>query len=339
MRFLPTCRSVCIAFGTGPGADTNQEVEMHDAKVIEELEALRLPELQARYAEVTGEETRSPNKKYLSGTIVDRMAVAELVERHAAAEGTDAELATEEIAEAGTPPETDRGDRGDRRRRPEIADHPAETEADPRSPPRPPETPADPRARTRTEAPAEPAPEKKPRRKKADQTDGDTDAGEPKVSKMDVARPAGEVQGADRPRESSSLEPPVPDLAVPAGRRRAGSRPGRGPAARGGEKVDVKVLPMRVPTAAIDPLDEVWRKLGLRSRNEMFRAAMAAFLSTPGRATSPPTSGRPSATTTPTRSSAPRHHAAGLGFVPEARGGASRRRPLPDPATRPTVRP
>ena len=32
---------------------------------IEALDSLRLPELQARYAEVLGEETRCPNKRYL----------------------------------------------------------------------------------------------------------------------------------------------------------------------------------------------------------------------------------------------------------------------------------
>jgi hypothetical protein len=39
-----------------------------------------------------------------------------------------------------------------------------------------------------------------------------------------------------------------------------------------------KVLPVRVPAAAVGPLDEVRRRLGLRSRNEMIHKAMAAFL-------------------------------------------------------------
>src|SRR3989339_40604 len=41
-------------------------------KEIKELEKMKLPELQARYAEVIGEETKAPNKKYL----IKRIALA-----------------------------------------------------------------------------------------------------------------------------------------------------------------------------------------------------------------------------------------------------------------------
>jgi hypothetical protein len=39
-------------------------------KQIEKMEAMKLPELQARFAEVVGEETKAPNKKYLIKKIV-----------------------------------------------------------------------------------------------------------------------------------------------------------------------------------------------------------------------------------------------------------------------------
>ena len=48
---------------------------------IEELSTLRLPELQAYYAEVLGETTRCPNKKFLTRRITETLA--EQAERHA----------------------------------------------------------------------------------------------------------------------------------------------------------------------------------------------------------------------------------------------------------------
>jgi hypothetical protein len=47
---------------------------------------------------------------------------------------------------------------------------------------------------------------------------------------------------------------------------------------REGEATPTKVLPVRVPAAVAGPLDEVRRRLGLRSCNEMIHKAMAAFL-------------------------------------------------------------
>ena len=45
-------------------------------KQIKALEKLRLPELQARYAEVLGEETRAPNRKFLIRKITEAMQAA-----------------------------------------------------------------------------------------------------------------------------------------------------------------------------------------------------------------------------------------------------------------------
>lgn len=237
---------------------------MHDAKVIEELEALRLPELQARFKEVVGEESRSPNKTYLIRKIVDRMAVAEALERHALAEGTGGTepegTSSETTAAAGEP-----------ERPPEFADNPPKTQATAESAATP-ESPAD--AAPEKGTPAEPAPARKPRRKKAEETDGD--AGEPKLSKLDIpALQAMYRELIGRDTSSTSKRYLVWRCQqAQKGRIPTGPLAGR----RSGEKIDAKVLPMRVPTAAIEPLDEVWRKLGLRSRNEMFRNAMAAFL-------------------------------------------------------------
>lgn len=59
-------------------------------KEIRELEKMKLPELQARYAEIVGEETKAPNKKYL----IKRIALA--LEKNAAQTKVDS------IEEAGT---------------------------------------------------------------------------------------------------------------------------------------------------------------------------------------------------------------------------------------------
>jgi len=59
-------------------------------KEIKELEKMKLPELQARYAEVIGEETKAPNKKYL----IKRIALA--LEENGAQKNVDS------IEEVGT---------------------------------------------------------------------------------------------------------------------------------------------------------------------------------------------------------------------------------------------
>jgi hypothetical protein len=58
-------------------------------KEIRELEKMKLPELQARYAQIVGEETKAPNKKYL----IKRIALA--LEKNGA-------QTNEEPIEAGT---------------------------------------------------------------------------------------------------------------------------------------------------------------------------------------------------------------------------------------------
>jgi hypothetical protein len=63
--------------------------------INEDLEALRLPELQAKFAEVTGKNSRSPNKKFLIRKITEAMAA-----------GTPAGDEEPETTEADTQPET-----------------------------------------------------------------------------------------------------------------------------------------------------------------------------------------------------------------------------------------
>ena len=66
-------------------------------KQIEALETMRLPELWARFAEVTGKETKAPNRKYLV------RAITEALEAGDAAEKADAEPAPPEAPEPTAP--------------------------------------------------------------------------------------------------------------------------------------------------------------------------------------------------------------------------------------------
>ena len=69
-------------------------------KQIEELNELKLPELQARYAEVVGEETRAPNKTFLIRRIVT--ALESQAAREKAAEATDTPTKTKKAKKSKT---------------------------------------------------------------------------------------------------------------------------------------------------------------------------------------------------------------------------------------------
>ena len=42
--------------------------------------------------------------------------------------------------------------------------------------------------------------------------------------------------------------------------------------------VEQKVLPLRMPAATVEALDEVWRRRGLKSRMDLFRHALDQYL-------------------------------------------------------------
>ncbi|MBU6430372.1 MAG: hypothetical protein KGR26_15255, partial [Cyanobacteria bacterium REEB65] len=41
---------------------------------------------------------------------------------------------------------------------------------------------------------------------------------------------------------------------------------------------DLMVLPLRMEADVVDQLDQAWRRLGLRSRMDLFRRSLASFL-------------------------------------------------------------
>ena len=215
---------------------------------IESLDSLRLPELQARYAEVLGEETRCPNKRYLIRRITEALEagggepaatgtadveVAEDAPAEAVAETQDeapTETTEAQADEAATASDTD-GDAGD------DADQPEEPEAA-----------------------------------------GDASAGNgTRLTKLSVPElQALYLETVGRPTSSGNKRYLVWKVRqaqrgrIPVGPR--GRRHGDGPAP------DYKVLPLRMEAELVAQLDEARERLGLRSRMELFRRSLHAFL-------------------------------------------------------------
>jgi hypothetical protein len=73
-------------------------------KAIEKLSTMKVNELQAKFAEVTGETTRSPNKTFLIRRITEALQVAEVKAKAARAKEPAADAPAPEVeAEAGAP--------------------------------------------------------------------------------------------------------------------------------------------------------------------------------------------------------------------------------------------
>lgn len=200
-------------------------------KQIKALEKLRLPELQARFAEVTGEETRAPNRRFLIRRIAE---VLEARESDVAAEPTPDDTAQDETTPV-----------------PAAA------------------APADaPDAGNAEEEPTESA---------------DGGAEERRLSKLSVPElQALYVEVVGRPTGSSHKRYLIWKVRqAQKGRIPVGPRGNR---CADGEAVDFKVLPLRMEADLVTRLDEARERLGLKSRMELFRRALHAFLGEQGEA-------------------------------------------------------
>jgi hypothetical protein len=208
------------------------------------LSELRLPELQARFAEIVGEETRCPNRTFLLRRIAETL-------------GAEAP----ELAAASEP------------------DAPTEAcEAAPSSPPEAASEAID--AADPSEAETEVAPAVEASEAEAVPTTSATDAlaNDPEIDALRaryvavVGRPTGSRDKRYllwKIRLASQGKVPV----GPVGRRSPGE-----PA------VEHKVLPLRMPAETVEALDDVWRRRGLKSRMELFRHALDQYLSGLGEA-------------------------------------------------------
>jgi len=201
-------------------------------KQIKALEKLRLPELQARFAEVTGEETRAPNRRFLIRRIAE---VLEARESGVGAEqATPGDTAQEEMtfdaAAAVNDAAPDTGNAGD-------------------------ET--------------------------TDSRDGGAE--ERRLSKLSVPElQALYLEVVGRPTGSSHKRYLIWKVRqAQKGRIPVGPRGNR---RADGEAVDFKVLPLRMEADLVAQLDEARERLGLKSRMELFRRALHAFLGEQGEA-------------------------------------------------------
>lgn len=195
---------------------------------IDRLEEMKVPELQAKFAEVVGESTRSPNKTYLVRRIREAIAAAAQTS-DAEVPGTDGQVGHE--GEAGT----------------------TEVQV------------SDPLAEALAGA--------------TDPAGSETPAQTVKLAKFDVPALQAlyrEVIGRDTASESRNY------LVWKIREGQKGRVP-LGPRARGrraGEKV--MVLPLRMGSSLVDRLDEVWPRLGLHSRMDLFRSALRAYFESIG---------------------------------------------------------
>lgn len=166
-------------------------------KKMDKMSELRLPELQARFAEIVGEPTRSPNKKFLLRRI------GEVLEARAEEAKAKAEESVSE--EAASP-----------RRRGRFADMTIE---------------------------------------------------ELQAMYLDV------VGRPTRSDNRAYLQWKIRE--AEKGRIPVGPRKQR---KSDGEFADVKILPLRLETEAVERMDEAWRARGMRSRMEFFRRALGHYL-------------------------------------------------------------
>jgi hypothetical protein len=187
---------------------------------LENIDSLRLPQLQALFAEVTGETTKSPNKKYLLRRI---------------REGLDAQAAALLAAE---------------------------------------------QAKTTKEEPAieEPVTTQDTEVDMASATEG-----EKRLSKMTVAElQARYLEVVGRPTGSSHKRYLIWKIReAQKGRIKTGPTYRRNP---GEPAPDFMILPMRMETELVQRLDDARERIGLKSRMDLFRKAIAAYLASAGEA-------------------------------------------------------
>jgi len=275
-----------------------------------DLDTLRLPELQARFAAVVGETTKSPNRKFLIRRIEEALA---------AQTQPAAEQETRVVPEESVAPEAK-----------QLAVAPAELSACAAEEPAPQadaELAKEPSSEEPTEAELEPE-GKCP-------TNGDEcvgcDACEPTEAQPEQQGPAteneplvgeqagaGQAANADAAPAAEGANAEAAPASAPAPKRgrfaamtiaelqakytevvgRSTNSEHRGyliwkirEAEKGritvgpvharkaeGEPADVKILPLRLETKVVDAMDAAWRERGIKNRMEFFRRAIGAYL-------------------------------------------------------------
>lgn len=216
------------------------------------LDTLRLPELQALFAEITGQTTKSPNKTYLIRRINEVLAAQA---EDALAEEQAIEREPDEVVETADETITEIQDAAPADEAPtEAMDEPAHADDDAAG-----ETTADTEAES-PEASEEPA-----------------DADQTPLSKLGVAALQQRyLDVVGRPTGSSDKRYLIWKIReAQKGRVPVGPRTRRSPSEPAAEHM---VLPVRMETSLVQRLDAAREHLGIKSRMDLFRRALSHYL-------------------------------------------------------------
>lgn len=248
-----------------------------------DLESLRLPDLQQRFLEVVGEETRCPNRTFLIRRIEQALLQSAATEQAATAEESSPapdRPAPEPTPEPQTEPEPEPQQEADdaTQSEPVASEEGADTEqnaansgesATPHE-----ETPA---AEEHAGAPRQTAqPKKRARKNTSDATAGRAERGRFKSMTVEelqtmylqkVGRPTGSTDNGYLVWKIREAE---------KGRIPIGPRETRSPDQQG--TTDVRILPLRLDASAVEQMDAAWKEHGMKSRMEFFRRALGHYL-------------------------------------------------------------
>jgi hypothetical protein len=270
------------------------------------LDSLRLPELQTLYAEVTGKTTKSPNKKFLTRKIREALdaQAAEIIQEEQAIEKIQTEPANAEASTTEEPAKPAKAKRAKRSKKAAPAVEETTTEAiateqdiaagaehsptsDDQDEPGTEEIDALADAADIAEA-AEGS--------TSDDADGAADHSTPD----DTAETAAESEDSSPDEETPLRKLSIPELQAryhevvgrptgsshrryliwkireaQKGRVPVGPRTRRSP---GEPAPEYKILPFRMEAEVVDRLDAARERMGLKSRMDLFRHALAAYL-------------------------------------------------------------
>ena len=236
-----------------------------------DLESLRLPELQQRFLEVVGEETRCPNRTFLirriEQALLQSAATALAPEQPTPEPQTEPEPEPQQETEAPTDSEA------------VASQENADTEQDAASPgesatPQE-ETPA---AEEHPEAPQQTAQPKKRARKNTSDGAPTAHAERGRFKSMTVDElQAMYLQKVGRPTGSTDKAYLIWKIReAEKGRIPFGPRETRSPEQQGA--TDVRILPLRLEASAVEQMDAAWKEHGMKSRMEFFRRALGHYL-------------------------------------------------------------
>ncbi len=212
--------------------------------LVNELSALRLPELRERYREVLGVETRCPNRTFLVRSICNALRSEETEETETQADDavTNDDAAIEDAAEdaAGAVDDSARLD-GEAEEDEDAARHDA----------------------PHGDAPSRARIPRQPRGRFASMT-----VEELQVKYREVV---GRDTGSTDKRYLIWKVREAEKGRIPVGPRRVRER--------AAEPADVKILPLRLEADVVESMDEAWRSRGMKTRMQFLRRALGHYLS------------------------------------------------------------